>query len=117
MGPHTSAAVTRGTHAGAARLRAWVPRVTAAEVCGPTYDPIRTRFCFLAVLPPSGRLRFLVDAARSTQATLDRLREGTPARIRPDDFEALSLHASICELEGRLRWLDRMRRMLTARRS
>src|SRR3954462_1918303 len=47
------------TAAGASRLRAWVPQVTAADACGPTYDPIRTRFCFLAVLPPAGRRRFL----------------------------------------------------------
>jgi DNA-binding PadR family transcriptional regulator len=105
------------TAAGASRLRAWVPQVTAADVCGPTYDPIRTRFCFLAALAPAGRRRFLDDAARSTQQALDRLRGNARTRIRPDDFEALSIHASICELEGRLRWLGRMKRLLTARRS
>jgi len=105
------------TAAGASRLRAWVPQVTAADACGPTYDPIRTRFCFLAVLPPSARRQFLADAARGTRQTLDRLRGDAPRRIRPDDFEALSIHASICELQGRLRWLGRMRKVLTARRT
>jgi DNA-binding PadR family transcriptional regulator len=105
------------TAAGAARLRAWVPQVTGAEVCGPTYDPIRTRFCFLAALALPERRRFLDDAARSTREALDRLRGNARRRIRPDDFEALSLHASICELEGRLRWLGQMRKLVTPRRS
>jgi DNA-binding PadR family transcriptional regulator len=104
------------TPAGRNRLRAWVPAVGAPEVSGPTYDPIRTRFCFLAALTPAERRRFLDDAKRGTRESLARMREHVRGGIPPDDFERLSTLASIAELEGRLRWLDQVRGLI-ARRS
>jgi DNA-binding PadR family transcriptional regulator len=105
------------TAGGLRALRRWVPDVNAGGACGPTFDPVRTKFCFLAALDAAGKRRFFLDARRETAAVLEGLRaELRSAPAAPDDYEALSLLGSIHELEARLRWLEDMGRREGGRR-
>ena len=91
------------TARGLAALRSWVGPPVGPELGGPSYDPLRTRSCFLGAMPRAARARWVQSAIAETRRALEAVRERSP---HPDVFEAFSLRGSTLELEARLRWLE-----------
>lgn len=100
------------TRRGLAALHRWVGPPLAAELAGPTFDPLRTRSCFLGAMARPARARFVAQALRTTRAALDVLRAEAARSCAEGDFEAMSLRGSVLELEARVRWLDELSRSL-----
>jgi|SRR6185503_1548573 len=100
------------TRRGLAQLHRWVGPPFASGLVGPTFDPIRTRSCFLGSMPRPARAKFVNQARRETRAALEVLRAEAELPYAEADFEAISLRGSVLELEARLRWLDELGRQL-----
>ena len=88
---------------GLAALRGWVGPPVGPELGGPSYDPLRTRSCFLGAMPRAARARWVEAAIVETRRALDAVRQRPP---HADAFEAFSLRGSALELAARLRWLE-----------
>jgi DNA-binding PadR family transcriptional regulator len=100
----------RVTPAGTAHLRQWIGPPFARALCGPAFDPLRTRSCFLGAMPRAARIKWAREATRETRAALAELRR-VHAVPQVDVFEASSLRGSILELEARLVWLGELVRL------
>jgi DNA-binding PadR family transcriptional regulator len=100
------------TRRGLAALYQWIGPPLAAELAGPTFDPLRTRSCFLGAMSRSERARFVAQALRATGAALAALRPIAALPCAEGDFEAMSLRGAVFELEARVRWLDELSRSL-----
>lgn len=96
------------TRRGLAELQRWIGPPLGAGIAGPTFDPLRTRSCFLGAMPRAARARFVERARRETRAILAALRAESAGPAAAGDFEALALRGSVLELEARLRWLDEL---------
>lgn len=103
------------TRRGLAALQRWIGPPLGPELAGPTFDPIRTRSCFLGAMPRPARERFVTQAQRDTRAVLEALRAQAAIPFADSDFDAISLRGSILELEARLRWLDELIHQLGSR--
>ena len=103
----------RVTTSGAASLKTWIGPPLPDWAGAATFDPIRTRMYFLAALPPARRRRFLEEAERITRAELARFRESVHMNAE-DPHERLASLGIIYELEGRLKWLQVVRREMSA---
>lgn len=101
----------RATDAGIASLKAWIGPPLPAWTGAATFDPVRTRMYFLAALPPAKRRRFVEEAERLTRAELDRYRHSHHLTTG-DPYERLATRGAVRELEGRLRWLDEVKKAL-----
>jgi DNA-binding PadR family transcriptional regulator len=100
------------TRRGLALLHRWVGPPFSAGLAGPTFDPIRTRSCFLGAMARPARAKFVNQARRETRAALAVLRAEAALPHAEGDFEAMSLRGSVLELEARLRWLDELSHQL-----
>jgi DNA-binding PadR family transcriptional regulator len=100
------------TRRGLAQLHRWVGPPFTSGLAGPTFDPIRTRACFLGAMARPARAKFVDQARRETRATLEALRAEAALPYAEGDFDAMSLRGSVLELEARLRWLDELRDQL-----
>ena len=96
------------TARGLAQLHRWVGPPFDAGLAGPTFDPIRTRSCFLGAMTRPLRAKFVRQARRDTHAALEVLRAEAALPYDEGDFEAMSLRGSILELEARIQWLDEL---------
>lgn len=99
----------RVTAAGTALLKEWIGPPLAEWTGAATFDPIRTRMYFLGALTPARRRRFVDEAERLTRAELERF-ERSPHMQVTDPHERLASLGLMHELEGRLRWLEAVRR-------
>jgi DNA-binding PadR family transcriptional regulator len=100
------------TRAGLAQLHRWVGPPFAPARAGPSFDPLRTRSCFLGAMARPARAKFVNEARRATRAELEILRARAAMPYTEGDFDAMSLRGSVLELEARLRWLDELSRRL-----
>lgn len=105
--------VLTATDAGIAALRAWLTPPLPADAAAPTYDPLRTRLFFAAVLSPARRRRLLADAERVVLEQLDAIRLQHAADLAAgDESEAIGSRGVALELEARLQWLREIRKRL-----
>lgn len=101
------------TPQGLAALRRWIRRLEP-WTGDPTSDPVRTRFFFLDALEAAEeRLAAVDEAEERTRAKLDILKRyvddlGREASVA----EQLAALGGVFELEGRLRWLEAVRKAL-----
>jgi DNA-binding PadR family transcriptional regulator len=100
------------TARGRAQLQRWIGPPFGGVLAGPTFDPIRTRSCFLGAMARPQRARFVNQARRETRSALEVLRGEAALPYDEGDFEAMSLRGSVLELEARMRWLDELSRRL-----
>ena len=56
------------TRRGIALLHRWIGPPFSAGIAGPTFDPIRTRSCFLGAMTRPARTKFVNQARRDTRA-------------------------------------------------
>jgi DNA-binding PadR family transcriptional regulator len=107
---------TRGlsvTAAGMKALRTWLENVTE-DMSGPTWDPIRTRVQFVDVLNDRAAAALLDRMVSEGRASLRRI-EKLAAALEDDPehrLEYLGLAGGLHEVQGRLAWLDEVRRRL-----
>lgn len=103
--------------AGGKALASWTASVPSwAAQAGS--DPIRTRAFFLDVLSSDAdRIRFVGDAERETKSAIADL-ERAVAAMPPEKpfFESVATEGAIFQLKARLKWLRRLRQMITAGR-
>jgi DNA-binding PadR family transcriptional regulator len=99
----------RATAAGLSALKEWIGPPLRDWTAAATFDPIRTRTYFLAALTPAARRRFFAEAERMTRAELSRFRS-SEHMASEDPWERLASLGVVFELEGRLRWLEKVRR-------
>jgi DNA-binding PadR family transcriptional regulator len=100
------------TPAGMSALRSWIGDVPdwAGKA---TLDPIRTRLNFIAALTTVAAQRSFVQRAEDrTREALGGLEAFLAAEDYRDEAERLAALGSICELEGRLKWLAVVRKAL-----
>src|SRR5262245_5533011 len=97
----------RVTAAGTKALRKWLANVTD-EMCGPTWDPIRTRVQFLDVLDDRAARALLDRMVDEGRAALRKLERVAKALATQSDrrLEYLGLAGGMHEVHGRLAWLD-----------
>jgi hypothetical protein len=78
-----------------------------------TYDPLRTRMFFLAVLPAQQRRTFLDDCAAGLRRQIEILRaECERYRQAGDEFSRLAMRGALHVVRGRLTWIREVRRNL-----
>jgi DNA-binding PadR family transcriptional regulator len=100
------------TPAGLSALRSWIGEVPdwAGKA---TLDPIRTRLNFIAALTSVPAQRSFVQRAEGrTREALAAMEAFLDAEDFRDEAERLAALGSICELEGRLKWLDAVQERL-----
>lgn len=91
-------------------LRNWLLPPLPDAAAAITFDPIRTRSYFLAVLDPAEQLAFVVDAEKRLEAQLA-LNEAEVARYRRagDEFSALAMSGAVRVVQARIAWLADLR--------
>jgi DNA-binding PadR family transcriptional regulator len=104
------------TPAGLEALRGWIGPPLQDQIAAPTFDPIRTRMFFLEALPPAKRAKFIDEAEEATLAVIGRLRRSFGTHLpSADDTDGLASLGTVYQLQARLRWLRRVRRILAGR--
>lgn len=102
------------TETGEAALRAWLMPPIAPNAAMITYDPLRTRMYFLAMLRPADQRKFLDDA----EARLIGERARVDAECRRyrdagDAFSHLAMRGAAHVIRARLSWIRDVRRALS----
>lgn len=100
------------TREGERAINRWIASLEpwAAEA---TPDPIRTRIGFLGHLPSNAaRATFVSRAEKLTQEAIQRLRVLAKADLEADRAEYVVTLGALYQLEARLKWLKRARKVL-----
>lgn len=94
------------TAKGEARIVAWIADLNPA-LAAPGPDPVRSRACFLDLLPsPKARQAFLRQAVTLTRAALLETQRYVEAESRRNRLEYLTALGAQFQLEARLAWLE-----------
>jgi len=94
------------TPKGARAVRRWLTPPLPPEATRITYDPIRTRVYFLAILTPAERRAFLDEADTQTRSQLEVIEaEVNRYRHAGDEFSALAMSEALYALRARLDWI------------
>jgi DNA-binding PadR family transcriptional regulator len=102
---------------GIATLTKWLLPPLPESAAAITYDPIRTRVFFLAVLSPERQHAFLDEAERQSLAQLPILQaECDRYRISGDWFSEQAQQGALVLMEARLAWIRDLRERLGHRR-
>jgi hypothetical protein len=103
------------TTTGLETLRGWIENLTD-EMGSAAADPIRTRLNYLAALQPEECDAFLARAEQVTRLRLDLLRNTPIDKAAADSWTLEATHLGVeMQLEARLQWLAKVRRLLETR--
>lgn len=101
------------TERGLEALRQWLLPPFPDSAAQITFDPIRTRAYFLALLGRDQRKAFLDEAEEKLGAQIPVLRaECERYRRAGDSFSEIAMSGALFEIEGRLEWIRAIRNKL-----
>lgn len=101
---------------GLAALRRWLTPPLPAAAAALTFDPLRTRAYFLAVLAPAEQSAFLEAAERELRAQAPLLKAEVARYRRSGDwFSEHAQRGALHVLKGRLAWIREFRRAFKRR--
>ncbi|MGE3182043.1 MAG: PadR family transcriptional regulator [Phycisphaerae bacterium] len=102
------------TAQGRTMAREWLCAASPDQV--DTFDPLRTRGRFLALLPAAQREAWVYSQRLGLKAQRKRIEEALRAGDDSDEFAQLAHAHALLENDGRLRWLDQVELLLKTNR-
>ena len=100
------------TPKGSIAMRSWLTTPVADSEAAPVLDSLRTRTFFLDILKPSERAAFLEEATRAVRDQLVLVRKQRKNDEAAGNIsEVIGMIGAEEQLEGRLRWLKRIRKL------
>lgn len=95
------------TDAGIAALRAWLNGPLPDEDVSYSFDPLRTRVYYLALLGAAERLRFVQEALERTRAQAALVEaDYDRKKAAGDRFLTAGVRGVLCEVQARVAWLE-----------